>query len=831
MALLILQLLFILFLIIVIGEPARFLIFKRFNLFSNLDFAQVFILDVYIGGLILYIVAILPFRFFNTTILLSFTLLCLIFSFILHYEALKRIVSILTTKTFFAKINKASFYSHALVFTMFIIFLIINLFSVSNFIFDSVRDGSIHSLYVQVILENKNIPLTLQPYLQEGIIYPQASHVIFAFASYFLNLEVPQVVFYTTILFKSLSIVAAFFLGIKLGFNKMYSAGLSFVFAFISCWPLFITWGGNPFATGFPLFLICLGLFFPLSYANRKFNYNELLAIGLLFGYLGSIIISYLQVLMVIAFFVLVYYIIKKKKVLGILFEFALIFGISLLPLSPFVYRFFLFYPYPGHNIGVPSDFVGWSHQQFFVAQALQWAFENLSPYFLLQLLTILFLVVLGVLLWKTRDYGDVKPIIVFALVIFVSALLLSFLSFFLPADFGIVSWGHQGIIMSIFVNLLIFIFYVLLSRYLKLLLGATKTKSLIVFVLLSLITVPFLYYRLAVDPMSLQGAYGVYAVTTKDDYNLMLWMKENLSDAVILVHPYEAGLFIPSISHHKIIFPYSGSSLSLRYQRLVRLIESNVMNLSTYELISDLGASHVFVGARVAFCEGYSIWASELFLGNPNFRLVKNFGNAYLFKFNFTDPYIVFLDDFEHMSWQQNRWLSDAAGTGMGNVSLVSGFGQNASRCLMLAAQAMPTVWNWRSEYAYWVSREIFVLNNSDVTLSLYFNVTQGFSGRDTFAILLSNIQRTQSMVVATTSKGVYENCTGVIILNKAEGFFEFKGNESLSELWRQRFNSPLPVQFILEFVTWDFDGIKNLVYIDNVQVTSTSSSKSLED
>ncbi|MEM3751967.1 MAG: hypothetical protein QXM65_03275 [Candidatus Bathyarchaeia archaeon] len=820
------QLLLVCFLLIVDGEPFRFFILRRFKLFSNLDVMQICVLNIYLGGMFFYAIGVLPFKLFNYTVILGFTALSLFLSFIVHFDALKGIANMLKVKSSVVRVNRKTFSAYLLVFVMFIIFLVINLFSVASFVFGSVRDESIHSLFVQVILENGNIPLTLQPYLQEGIIYPQAAHVIFAFASYFLSMEIPQVVFYVTILFKALSVVAAYSLGLKLGFDKSSSALLSFVFAFISSWPLFITWGGNPFAVGFPLFLVCLGMLLPLLGSTERYGYAELLALGFIFGYLGAIILSYLQVLMVIALFVLIYYAARKRSASRLLGEFVVIFCTSLLPLSPFLYRFFIFYHYPGHNIGIPSDFMGWTSQQLGITQALQWAFDNLSPYILLRLLILTFLVALVVLIRRTRDYGDVKRTVAFALVIFVSATALSFLSFFLPADFGVVSWGHQGIIMSISINLLIFAFYIkaakILSNWLKDHLPRVVfykhlcLSSLLTFTLLSLVTVPFLYYRVVVDPVALQGAYNVYGVTTVDDYNLMLWMKENLSlSAVVLVHPYEAGLFIPSVSHHRIVFPYSGSTFSRRYQTVVGLIENRTMNTTAYDLMRDLGVSHVFVGAQVAYCEGYSIWAPELFLGNPNFKLVKNFGRAYLFELNYTNPNIAFLDDFEHDVWDQSGWQYGSFGNGLGNVTIAAGFGQNGSRCLMLSAQATPAMLYWEPKYVYWVSREIFVLNNSEVALSFYLDARKGFGGNDTFALIISDATIPQSLVI-TTPNGIYDEFVNAIKLDSNYGTF----NVNLSEKWLQVFNSSMPRSFILQLANYDFDGVINTVYIDDIKV-----------
>jgi hypothetical protein len=231
---------------------------------------------------------------------------------------------------------------------------------------------------------------------------------------------------------------------------------------------------------------------------------------------------------------------------------------------------------------------------------------------------------------------------------------------------------------------------------------------------------------------------------------------------------------------------------------------------------------THVYVGVKVSPWDNYiHRWNPMLFLGNPNFELVKNFGDAYIFQLNnITDPNIVFFDDFEHAHWNDNGWQAYNNGIGLGNITITSNYGYRSQRSLRIAAKAVYTVSEWK--YMLYISREFFVQDNSDVTFSFYLNATEGFHGQDAFAVFVSNIYHTQSMIM-TTPKGVYENYAHAISLGKTEGFFEFKGNSSLSKLWHQMFNSSLPNPFILEFVNLDFDCVENIAYVDNIEITST--------
>jgi hypothetical protein len=230
-----------------------------------------------------------------------------------------------------------------------------------------------------------------------------------------------------------------------------------------------------------------------------------------------------------------------------------------------------------------------------------------------------------------------------------------------------------------------------------------------------------------------------------------------------------------------------------------------------------------VYAGSGVSPWDGGKHkWNPDLFLGNPNFNLMKNFSDAYLFQFNYVDPNTVFLDDFEHEYWNEYAWQTYFYGHGLSNVTIVTDSGSGLGRSLRVKARVVPTAWEWM--HAQCVYRNIYVQNNSDVAFSFYLNATEGFHGQDTFAVLISNVYRNQSIVIASPNS-VYSSYAHTISLNGSAGFFEFNGSRSLNTLWHQEYSSSLPSTFLLEFVNLDFDGIENVAYIDNVKITSTPS------
>ena len=814
-----------------LGEPWRILLRKFAGLFKSLDFLQILILDVYLGGFLLYIVAIIPLHLFSAITLYAITLVSIVVVFSLHWRKFRN-----TTKSFFLNPKKFLSQNHqsfefVLVVSMFLFSLVIQTSPLNHLVFGSVRDTSIHSLFVQVIIENRQTPLTAQPYLDEGIVYPQGFSVIAAYSVLIFNYLPPQAVFYLTSLFNTLTILGAYFLGKTLSRKCYLGLSLAFVFAFVAIWPKYITWGSNPFVASFPLYFICLSLFSFL--AKNKLKVEAIFAIGILFGYLSVLHLQTYEMLIASLFVLWLYIGLKREedrwqRLLNII----VISGLSLLILSPFLYRALAFYPYPYHNIGLPADVEAPypipQANLSVVIMSVTWLFEHLGSDILLKIasLALFFVSMLMVVGLRGKNrFTQINEFIKIGIATFLGQLLISLLSVISPTD---LPFYPQPLLLYLpfyffiaALNLALYHFFS--SRLSKKILAKPnepklKTKKLLVTIvslmLLLGIYAPFLHQSIVLDVRNLHGSYAVYSVTTEQDLQLILWIKDNLpGDATILVNTYQSGTFIPSIANRKVVFPPFASSYSASYQKLVALLEENKLNATTYNLMERFNITNIYAGST--WSGGTHKWNPMLFLGNPNFKLKKNFGNAYLFQFNYTDPNIVFLDDFEHALWDEARWHTGYTGNGLGNVTTTTNFGRNDSRCLRMTSQVIPTVLEWK--YVYSISREIFLQNNLDVTFSFHLNATEGFEGEDTFAVLISNVYRNQSMVI-TTPNGVYDEYAYAKTLNESEVSFSF----DLSKSWHQMFNSSLPNTLILELVNYDFNGVENVAYIDDIRISS---------
>jgi hypothetical protein len=324
----------------------------------------------------------------------------------------------------------------------------------------------------------------------------------------------------------------------------------------------------------------------------------------------------------------------------------------------------------------------------------------------------------------------------------------------------------------------------------------------------------------LAEDPQNLASAYRLFAVTNQDDYRLMLWMRENLSrQAVVLVNPYEPGLFIPTVSYHKLVFPYSGSQLSSGYQRLVKLITQNLLNATAYSLMARYNITHVFVGHESTYWwEHETKWDQNAFLGNPNFRLSKGFGGSYLFQLSYHCPEFVFLDDFDYINLVANGgWTTSSKGCGSGEAETAF----LAEGDFLVTNSSHETEETALHSYFYELSvgREIYLWETSNVTLFFGIGQSSGLGDLDAFAFVISNTHLNRSIVIATPD-GIYQvldpNGSRTYTMENFTGSFSL----NLSNMWEQVYNATLPTEMYLQVRNVDFDGVPNVVSVDFIEV-----------
>ena len=837
------RLLLLMIALIIIGEPVRFVLSRYSHLFRKLDFLQILVLNIYLGGLILYFIAMLPLHLFNVNVAWAITVISGVLSIFLHKAALKKLNSLFrsvqkgTTNVHnYLSRHKIAVLQCSAVLGMFLVALCIQVSPLPNFVFGSIHDTSLHSLFVEVLLENQGVPATMQPYLQEGIVYPQAAHVFFAYGCLIFGYMPPEAIFHITALFQALIILSAYYIG-KSYSSRRLGLSLAFIFFCVSRWPRLLAWGGNPYVVAFPLQFISLSFipFLQGSHAeDSTWKKNlSLFGMGILLGYLAALHLT-LYIIVMATFTVSAFVNIFRERSFCELRNLLIVFAISIIPISPFIYRFVEWYPYPGHNIGLPSDvtIAPWTYMNL-----LNWLLfsEGISPYPPLVIAIFGLAIVSGIIIHiKRRQLATLLNPTEASSCLFLASLILVLL-FHLQYVFPPISIITGEVVrptINIFISVcfLVGIFNVILydtlvnyfrKRLTRIILPSKqvfeKTVAVaLAFLILFSVYSPFLYYTITQDTGYLVKSYGLFAVTTSDDYALMLWMRDNLpKNSVVLVNDYEPGMLIPSISHLEAIYPWVLSKDSSNYQKLVEMILNGTMGPAVYDAMKQLDTTHVYVGADYSYkWEKNRKWDPLVFLSNPSFNLIKKMGAAYLFRVLYGNPEVVYEDSFEYRNVYDMGWgFINANGCqfkGSGNVSTNLNCTYNGAQNLVITAKNEGGLF-----YANGIYRAIYVWNTSNVALSFYINATTGFTPPDTLSISIYNTPWNQS-ICFTTPKSSYAEHNSTIVLPTSVGHFSY----NISDIWRIAYNATLPKVFFITIQNADFDCIENVGYVDDILV-----------
>ena len=823
---LILELLFVLFSIAMLGDPFRSFIRHYSHAFRDLDILEILILDLFLGGFLLYVLASVPLEAFSHEVLATLLIISVIF---VGVRLARRVISIKPRNLAIHTPASTSvhFVSVVCVSLVFTLILWIELAPMTNVVLGSVKDTSLHSLFVQILINNKMIPSTHMPFLHAAIIFPQGHTVFFAFASVLLSWVPAKAVLYTTPLFIALSALGAYFLGKEISGETCFGAILAFITGFVATHPRYLTWGGNAFVVAFPFFMVCLGILFSNTRIRERTK-TELLVEGLLLGYLGAI---YLPIFLVVVSLLIcegIFVLAKNGVSLQNTKQYWLLLSGSILVILPNVARFLSFSSLPGSNIGLPSDVM--VDLSSLAVPSPFWALETIATQPFPLNFCISSLIVFGILaLAMTQHGGFEKRVAEIAVGTFVDSTILLLLASTIPwVSMFIGACTCVLIFVPLNISAAFFIYYVISTlasaqsfdkRNMKRL---KMNKIIPVSALLFISLAPFIIHSVSNDEAFLTGAYNVYAVTTQDDFNLMLWMKDNLNrtSTRILVNPYDGGNFIPSVSNIVAIYPYSGSQLSSSYCVVTENLHFGKLTALEYDFMKQLNITHIFIGSKASFWwTGDHKWYARFFLDNPNFGLVRNIGEAYLFEVLCKDPGTVFQDNFNYSNLSDHRWKvcvpEQFLNAGIGSASCTT-LELRGESCLEINIQ------KYRNASSYWYSivKDVYLGDyagaTNNIMIRFYVKLDSNFCSKDALMIIISSGDWQQQLCFSTCkSNGCKQE--NFIPINP-HGFNEF----NLSKSWISIHGTLPPNAFHLQIACQDADGVENVAYVDNISIAT---------
>jgi hypothetical protein len=164
---------------------------------------------------------------------------------------------------------------------------------VANLSLGNGLDGSVYSLFINLLLANHTVPWTLNPYAAVGVAYPQAASVWMTLPVLFFGWPIVTAPLVVPALFLSLSVVGAYCLGDRLSDRlgrKNGSVGLLFAafFGVVAGVPRLLVGGSYDFAICLPLFFVVLGWLVPFV-ASPLRPWKEVIAFGVVIGIASSL--------------------------------------------------------------------------------------------------------------------------------------------------------------------------------------------------------------------------------------------------------------------------------------------------------------------------------------------------------------------------------------------------------------------------------------------------------------------------------------------------------------------------------------------------------------
>jgi hypothetical protein len=239
------------------------------------------LLDFYLGGAVLYLIAAVPWDAFVAPVVDLLPVVLTVGLVAVAIRAVRRPGGYDELRASLAPLRRPTYLVVLLsALGLFLVELAVALPVATGNTFDS----SLLTLYTSLLLQNHTTPLTLAPYASTGLLYPQGTTVWLGWAQLVFGLPPARTALLVTPLFLGLSPLAGFVFGRRVFGTDRAGLATALVLAWLGPGTRSIVFGSNDFVFAFPLVLVLAGeaviwLRAPLL------RFSDALAFGLLLGY------------------------------------------------------------------------------------------------------------------------------------------------------------------------------------------------------------------------------------------------------------------------------------------------------------------------------------------------------------------------------------------------------------------------------------------------------------------------------------------------------------------------------------------------------------------
>jgi hypothetical protein len=652
------------------GELLRRVAAPWVSLFRNLGWIERVLLDLYLGGGGLYLIAVVPLGLFYLPVVIAYLAGAAAILFFMVARRGRTLVASHAPRLFFA--------GRRLWPGLMVTAATVAVFAIEVIVAEGVPTGnsfdtSILSDYVALLLLHHQVPVSFAPIAPQFTSYPQGATVWLAAAQTIFSLPPARTPLLVTPLFLSLSPVAGYVLGRRQLDSSWAGAAIGLTFALVASWTRVMVAASNDFVFSFPLVLwllarldlwrgpgvpswpdtaafgALLGYSAALNPVGAEWLAPTIVAIGLVSGgarwkYLRTAVPRWVGALAVGLLFVIpAFWAILRGG--GDLFASSA--GVKL--------------PAPTGLPGIsPAQLVG-SVDPFLFRPGDLW----LSPFPALRFeLAILLVAGAAVLVIPSlfRRLGPSGPafrqLVAAGMGIAILILLAD-----VGAALGVSALDALALVSSAAeVSIYLFAIYAVLaaipiyvlagfalenfpeptappeapaaraSGTLRFRWRSTNGPPVVGVALVVVLLVPGVVVTGTDFPPYLQTLYGHFGRVTSADFSLLAWAAHGLpTGARVLVAPGSAAQFLPGYANVQLVYPVQRIAQNASYVDLDRQLVLGHLNATAYQELGWLGIQYIVVTGNTT-----NLWApfSPAALSGPRFSLVFQQEDAYVFAY-----------------------------------------------------------------------------------------------------------------------------------------------------------------------------------------------------
>jgi hypothetical protein len=266
----------------VVGEFVRTLAARSVRTWQSLESIERLLLDFYLGGATMYLVAALPGGAFVAPVVDGLPvatgvglLLLWIWRRPTRPAVVRPLRSLLRPAALVALISAVAVFAWELAIAL----------PVPT---GNTFDSSLLTLYVSLLLQHHAIPLSFQPYSSVGLLYPQGTTVWLGWAQLVLSPPAARTTLLVTPLFFALAPLGAFVFGRRALGSERAGVAFAVLLALVGSWTRVLVAGSNDFVFAFPLVLLLAGQSFGWLRGSTP-AVADAIGFGVLLGYSAAL--------------------------------------------------------------------------------------------------------------------------------------------------------------------------------------------------------------------------------------------------------------------------------------------------------------------------------------------------------------------------------------------------------------------------------------------------------------------------------------------------------------------------------------------------------------